>query len=98
MREIGTLKIIWISKPSFKIYMCKHNKFEVGQAENREQLIKPLQLLTTNQSPLEATRNSAILQRNMQLEPKQQFKNNMKKYKLTSQENRKLNNKKTLKS
>jgi len=98
MREIGTLKIIWISKPSFKICMCKHNKFEVGQAENKERLIKPLQLPTKNLSLLEATRNLAILQRNMRLEPKRQFKNNMKKYKLTSLENLKLNNKKTLKS
>jgi hypothetical protein len=69
----------------------------LGQADNKEKLIKPLQLLTTNQSPLEATRNSAILLKNMQLEPKQQFKNNMKKYRLISQENPKLKNKKILK-
>ena len=77
--------------------MCKHNKFEVGQVDNKEKLIKPLQLLTKNQSPLEATRNQVILLKNMRLEPKQQFKNNMKKYRLISQENPKLKNKKILK-
>ena len=73
------------------------NLKEVGQADNKEKLIKQLQLLTTIQSPLEVTRNLDILLRSMPLEPKQQFKNNMKKYKPTSRQNPKSKNKKTSK-
>jgi hydroxymethylpyrimidine/phosphomethylpyrimidine kinase len=78
--------------------MCKHSKYrEVGQADNKEKLTKPLQLLTTNLLLLEATRNLAILLKSMPLEQKQQFKNNMKKFKLISLQNLLLKNKKTLK-